>query len=456
MIRGLFGVLVYGLALAAAAICTITYDGALSQCVEGQDWVTAHFCVSGGNAPYTWTGVTVNGVNTGDCVDVKVSWSGCSALWVDPEVRFLDINGTSSMCTKSFRMDRTKVTDEATTPFTVANLANVQVSDVLDKPDTSVQISALESEAASYLAGLGGRTCTSVSPPDAKVHVDRVRVGASVVDTETYTIKTSCAHNAFTKVVTREVWVNDGAAPIFTNIPADVTADCHLVPRPCEPVAYDDVDGEVIVSFSETRQDGTCSNSYKLIRHWSAEDSAGNTVDKYQTVTVEDNEGPTLHESYRPASTSMSCDSVTGAVALNWRDNCDVEVASDVLETTSADGDRIIRTFTARDSCGHANTEVQIITVTDAVAPVIHGVPVGDITQECHRALPTPCEVRVTDNCDDDVDYQFTEVTTGGSCPNEYELVQTWTATDSAGLSATKQRTINVIDTEAPLSLIHI
>jgi len=448
MIRGLFGVLVYGLALAAAA-CTITYDGALSQCVDGQDWVTAHLCVSGGNAPYTWTGVTVaDGVYTGDCVDVKVRWNDCRAVYAEPEVTFLDINGTSSKCEASFLMDRSLASDDATTPFTVANLANVHISDVLDKPDTSAQISALESEAANYLIGLGGRTCRSVSPPVAEVHVDSVRVGASVVDTETYTIKTSCASNAFTKVVTREVWVNDGAAPIFTNIPADVTADCHLVPRPCEPVAYDDVDGEVIVSFSETRQDGTCSNSYKLIRHWSAEDSAGNTVDKYQTVTVEDNEGPTLLDFDRPLSMSMSCDSVTSAVALNWRDNCDAEVASDVLETTN--GVRIIRTFTGRDSCGHANTEVQTITVTDNVAPVIHGVPVGNITQQCHRALPTPCEVRVTDNCDDNVDYQFTEVTTGGSCPNEYELVQTWTATDSAGLSATKQRTINVIDTEAP------
>ncbi|MEZ4782010.1 MAG: hypothetical protein R2816_10765 [Flavobacteriaceae bacterium] len=54
-----------------------------------------------------------------------------------------------------------------------------------------------------------------------------------------------------------------------------------------------------------------------------------------------------------------------------------------------------------------------------------------------------------SDNCGDAV-VTFDEVRTDGSCPSDYILVRTWTATDECGLTTTHTQTVTVQDTTAP------
>src|SRR3989304_9169739 len=48
-------------------------------------------------------------------------------------------------------------------------------------------------------------------------------------------------------------------------------------------------------------------------------------------------------------------------------------------------------------------------------------------------------------------DVAFADVTPPGSCPQEYSVTRTWTATDPCGNSSTKSQTINVEDNSAPV-----
>jgi N-acetylmuramoyl-L-alanine amidase CwlA len=109
----------------------------------------------------------------------------------------------------------------------------------------------------------------------------------------------------------------------------------------------------------------------------------------------------------------------------------------------------VTRTWTATDACGNSSTASQTINVTDDTAPVISGVgPNGTI--EC-PAAPVFSSPSATDLCDPAPSLTFNDVTTPGSCPQEYSVTRTWTATDACGNSSTASQTINVTDDTAPV-----
>ncbi len=56
-----------------------------------------------------------------------------------------------------------------------------------------------------------------------------------------------------------------------------------------------------------------------------------------------------------------------------------------------------------------------------------------------------------TDNCDNDVDVTFKETKTDGSCPGNYVLTRTWTATDDCGNSTSGSQVITVRDNSKPV-----
>ena len=56
-----------------------------------------------------------------------------------------------------------------------------------------------------------------------------------------------------------------------------------------------------------------------------------------------------------------------------------------------------------------------------------------------------------SDNCDPDPGLTFADVSTPGSCPQEYSITRTWTATDACGNSSQAGQTIYVVDTTDPV-----
>ena len=66
--------------------------------------------------------------------------------------------------------------------------------------------------------------------------------------------------------------------PELADVPADVTVECDNVPAIAEPTATDNCDSDPAIEFEETRADGSCEDSYVLVRTWTATDACGNAT----------------------------------------------------------------------------------------------------------------------------------------------------------------------------------
>jgi len=87
------------------------------------------------------------------------------------------------------------------------------------------------------------------------------------------------------------------------------------------------------------------------------------------------------------------------------------------------------------------------IVIEDTNPPVIIGVP-SDLTVSCDNIPVTPA-VTVNDNCGASLEY--VETTENGSCPNNYTVTKTWTATDDCGNITIATQVITVVDNEIPV-----
>src|SRR5207249_4626807 len=106
------------------------------------------------------------------------------------------------------------------------------------------------------------------------------------------------------------------------------------------------------------------------------------------------------------------------------------------------------RTYRATDSNGNTADCTQTITVEDTAAPSISGIGSNE-TIQC-PAMPSFSTPSASDDCDPNPTLTFADVTTPGSCPQNYSVTRTWTATDHCGNSSTASQTINVQDTGKP------
>ncbi len=268
--------------------------------------------------------------------------------------------------------------------------------------------------------------------------------------TRTWTATDNCGNQ---DVQTQTISVGDAAAPEITGVPTDVTVECDNVPAAAAPIATDDCDTNVDITFSEVTIDGVCLDSYTLVRTWKATDNCGNVAEAVQTITVQDTTEPTL--SGVPGDLNVSCNQVPPTPDVNdviATDNCDTDVdvtfTENIIDGGCADSYTIVRTWTATDNCGNQNVQTQTISVGDAAAPTLTGVPT-DATVECDN-VPTAASPTATDDCDTDVDVVYNENTLAGACQDSYTLVRTWTATDNCGNQTVETQNILVQDTTNP------
>jgi len=115
-----------------------------------------------------------------------------------------------------------------------------------------------------------------------------------------------------------------------------------------------------------------------------------------------------------------------------------------------ADSYTIVRTWTATDNCGNSAVATQTINVGDDTDPILSGVPANE-TVECGQIPGAPTNVTATDNCDNDVNLEFSEIEQAGNCADNYTIVRTWTATDNCGNSTVATQTIEVGDNTDPI-----
>lgn len=161
-----------------------------------------------------------------------------------------------------------------------------------------------------------------------------------------------------------------------------------------------------------------------------------------------------------PSDTSVSCDTSTDPVFTGQAtasDDCFVAVTditySDVVVSGGCPNSYTIqRSWVGADSCGNADTCVQLIAVVDTSAPILVCPP--DTVILCDAATDTTAlgAANASDNCQlGTIEVTYMDQVISGMCSGQYDIQRTWTATDSCGNSTTCIQNISVVDTLSPL-----
>ncbi|MCB7480451.1 HYR domain-containing protein [Christiangramia sediminis] len=269
-----------------------------------------------------------------------------------------------------------------------------------------------------------------------------------------------CAGNELEYVQT--ITVEDTIAPEFdqeTLPKAEITIECDNIPAAATLTATDSCAGVLEVTYTEefNGQDDECTNEYTIIRTWFTEDCAGNELEYVQTITVEDTVAPEFDQETLPtAEITVECDNIPAAATLTATDNCagDLEVTY-TEEITGQDDEcaneyTIIRTWFAEDCAGNELEYVQTITVEDTVAPEFNEAIPADMSMECEN-LPEIPTITATDNCAENVEVEFSEISTKeNETDKEYTVTRTWSASDCAGNEISGSQVITIQNTGAP------
>jgi len=177
-----------------------------------------------------------------------------------------------------------------------------------------------------------------------------------------------------------------------------------------------------------------------------ATDDCGNVDSTTATFTIEDTTPPSI--SAGSISSCYPTEAAAEAAAIAATTSSDVCSGVTLSASTVGDCNAVI-TVTATDDCGN-DTTVTYNTTIDGTPPTFTFVP-ADTTIDC-ASTPVFGTPTATDNCGTPTVMQVgSDVTTPGSCPQNYSVTRTWKAVDGCGNeSTTVSQTITVVDDEAP------
>ena len=207
---------------------------------------------------------------------------------------------------------------------------------------------------------------------------------------------------------------------------------------------------------------GVTTNTFVVI------DAHSNTATCSFTVTVTDNERPTI---VCPSNKTVNCqDDKTPAAngTATATDNC-TAAANIVISYTDASTQNaspsnagyynyvITRTWKATDVAGKFSTCVQTITVRDVTAPVITCPASVTVNCQDNNTSSSTGVATGTDNCSP-VAISQTQTSTQDANVNvaahyNYVITRTWKATDVTGNASTCVQTITVRDITAPTAI---
>jgi hypothetical protein len=241
--------------------------------------------------------------------------------------------------------------------------------------------------------------------------------------TRTFTATDECGNvSSATQVIT----IVDTTAPEFTFLPADFTAECSDVLSLEEATATDNC-GSVDIAIEETSTNDTdCPQAYVLTRVFTATDLCGNATSATQTITVVDTTAPVF--TLFPEDSNTQCEEAPYSIEVS--DNCgsvSIEETRDTLASDGCGNYTHLVSVTATDECGNVTSDSFTIIVQDTEAPQItdsNGLDNGDIIEVCwddvwgNVTIPAAVEITYVDNCDNEVELEFTEETNGEFAPS--------------------------------------
>ncbi|WP_400078446.1 LamG-like jellyroll fold domain-containing protein [Winogradskyella sp. R77965] len=264
--------------------------------------------------------------------------------------------------------------------------------------------------------------------------------------TRTWNITDACGNNAITQ--TQIITINDTVDPVIAAAPANITVECITdVPAMIDLAWTDNCDAGGNVTGSDSAlAGGACGGT--ITRTWNIADANGNNAaTQTQIITIDDTIDPVIAAA--PANITVDCISdVPAMIDLSWTDNCDAGgnvTGVDAALVGNTYNGTITRTWNITDACGNnAITQTQIITINDAINPVIAAAP-ANITVECITDVPAMIDLAWTDNCDAGGNVTGSDsALAGGACGGT--ITRTWNIADANGNNASTQTQIITID----------
>ncbi|MFN0013238.1 MAG: hypothetical protein ACKVU2_01705, partial [Saprospiraceae bacterium] len=252
----------------------------------------------------------------------------------------------------------------------------------------------------------------------------------------------------------QEITVYDNTQPVFSFVPANTTVQCNSVPVVGTPIASDNCNGTVSITYnSQNRTNGSCTDSYVLVRQWTATDACGNTRTATQRISVIDTQKPAFVSI--PANVTVQCSAIPAVASPTATDNCDASVAITYIGQTKTSGAcanayTLTRRWAASDNCNNNVSISQRITVVDNTKPVFTAFP-ANTTISCSDLIPPIGSATATDGCGTALVVYLGQTSVSGSCVGNYHIRRTWGATDACGNSTVSTQTIQVSDTGVPV-----
>lgn len=225
-----------------------------------------------------------------------------------------------------------------------------------------------------------------------------------------FTATDDCGNSSSVTITVHHV---DETAPEFTSVPQDNELSCEEE-LPTEMATATDNCGEAIVSFEDEIIDGQCENSYIVVRHWTATDACGNASTAQTNYYIYDSTSPVIIGELEDVSVQCA-DEVPAYPELTATDNCGIPtltISEEILEEDECGNYASIVTYTATDACGNQSTASYSITVYDNTAPELSGTP-ASVVLACDAEVPAPADVTALDNCNGELEIEFTEELVG-------------------------------------------
>jgi gliding motility-associated-like protein len=237
-----------------------------------------------------------------------------------------------------------------------------------------------------------------------------------------------------------------------TTVSTTITVACAGdVPAMTSLTAIDNCCGANTVEGVDAITQGNCDNSFSIVRTWTFFDVCGNSSSVEQTINVFDDIAPVTPEA--PEDITVACaGDVPAMTSLTAIDNCCGAITVEGVDAeTQGNCDNsfsIVRTWTFFDVCGNSSSVAQTINVIDYIAPTFNQVIPENITASCDN-IPKAIALTATDNCGN-ATVTINETIIQGSCTSNYQIIRTWTATDSCNNITSVTQNIAVSDTTGP------
>jgi gliding motility-associated-like protein len=230
---------------------------------------------------------------------------------------------------------------------------------------------------------------------------------------------------------TQIVQVRDTIAPQF-NIPANLVLACSDTTTAFGDLSaiMDNCSPNNPINLVQDTLPGACPQEKTVRRTWTITDVCGNAWTKQQTIVYEDNLPPVASF---PGNITVDCEdandlTVTGEPTM-ISDNCGtgtVTKTDAIVAGSCTNSYTIERTWTVADQCGNSASQMQVITVTDLIAPVINNQATG-MTITCDDALNADSvfmawvaargAATATDNCTSTANLSWAAFNTGTNNP---------------------------------------